>query len=194
MNYFLTELLSFLLLYKYVGLFLIIYSSAIIVPWPENTILLAAGAFASQGYFNPELTFTVALVANVLGDVTDYGLTRIWGYRVIKEHHLTKYSYINRLRHYVREHAGLTIFATRFTGTIGPLVNFLAGLIGVSFGRFLAFDILGNALDIGIFVVAGYVLGSVWQSFSGIAEIIGWIVLVLFLIYMVIGIIRKKRA
>jgi membrane-associated protein len=194
MDYFLSSLLSYLLLYKYAALFLIVFSAAIIIPWPENTLLLATGAFASQGYFSLTLSFFVALVANVLGDLVGYSLTRKWGYKVIKEHHIRKYRYVERLNQYVKDHAGMTILLTRFVGTIGPLVNFLAGLINVSIRKFLMFDVIGNILDVGLFLLAGYMLGTVWQSFSDIADTIGWIVLVVFCMNIIIKVFWKRRS
>ena len=49
MSSILSPLLSFLLLYKYVGLLVFTFADAVILPLPGNTILLATGAFASQG-------------------------------------------------------------------------------------------------------------------------------------------------
>lgn len=192
MNYFLTTLLSYLLLYKYVALFLIIFSSAIIVPWPENTLLLAAGAFAGQGYFNIWGLFFVALGANVLGDIIDFVLTKTWGYAFIKQHHIKKYRSVDRINQYVNDHAGITILLTRFTGTIGPVVNFLSGLVGVSYQRFIIFDVIGNILDIGLFLVAGFILGTVWQNFSGITNIIGWMIMVVFALSIAVHLFRGR--
>jgi membrane-associated protein len=191
MDYFLSWLLSSLLLYKYFALFGIVFSAALIVPWPENTLLLATGAFASQGYFSLTAAFLVCLVANVIGDSIGYFLTFHWGNRVIKEHHLKKYVYIDRLNGYVKAHAGLTILLTRFVGTVGPLVNYLSGLIGVSFSKFLIFDIIGNTLDFALFLGAGYLLGNVWQNFSGITDTIGWILLVVIAINVAIHVFWK---
>src|ERR1700753_579402 len=124
MNSILATLLSYLLLYKYIAIFLLVVSSAIILPIPENTLLLATGAFASQGYFSFIFAFIVALAANVIGDSIGYILTRKWGNKIIKEHHIKKYASLSKIDSYIRGNAGMTIFLTRFTGTIGPLVNF----------------------------------------------------------------------
>ncbi len=195
MTYFLGTLLSYILLYKYVAIFAIIFTGAIIVPWPENTLLLASGAFTSQGYMSFWAAFATALVANILGDLVGYMLTAVWGYRVIKESHIRKYRTVEKLDAYLREHAGITILLTRFVGTLGPIVNFLSGLAGVSVRKFLAFDIAGNALSIGIFLIAGYILGSVWQNFSSIADTLGWIVTAVAVLGLVVRLFwSKKRA
>lgn len=193
MAHILSWLLSLLLLYKYFALFFIIITAGILIPWPANTLLLATGAFASQGYFNVWMVFAVALIANVLGDSVGYLLTRKWGLRFIKEHHLKKYSYVDKLNEYIKSNTRMTIFLTRFVGTVGPAVNFLSGLIGIPYGQFLLFDILGNMCDIGFFLVAGYILGGVWQDFSSITNTIGWILLVVILINVSIQIFWNTK-
>ena len=193
MTYFLGTLLSYILLYKYFAIAVIMLTGAIIVPWPENTMLLATGAFASQGYLSFWAIFGTALVANVVGDVIGYMLTHKWGYRIIKEHHIRKYAYIEKLDKYLRDYAGVTVLLTRFVGTIGPIVNFLSGLAGVPIRKFLAFDIIGNALDTGLFLVAGYILGSVWQNFSGITDTLGWILSAVALLGIVVRVFWKKK-
>ena len=82
MSNFVALLLSFLLLYKYWALFAVIFVAAVLVPLPTNSVLLAAGAFASQGYFSFWLSLAVAVGANIAGDCFDYFLARRYGRRV----------------------------------------------------------------------------------------------------------------
>ncbi len=81
MDYLLAALLSYLLLYKYVAVSVVSFLAGLILPLPSNALLLAAGAFASQGYISATAVFFFALVSNVLGDSLGYALTR-FGERV----------------------------------------------------------------------------------------------------------------
>jgi len=56
------SLLSFLLLYKYLGLFIIALVSSIALPIPASVALSAAGGFASQGYLNIYAVLGVTLL------------------------------------------------------------------------------------------------------------------------------------
>jgi membrane protein DedA with SNARE-associated domain len=76
MSQILESLLSYILLYKYVALALLVFANAIVIPLPINTLLLATGAFASQGYLNLGLALVLSIVANILGDCIDYTLAR----------------------------------------------------------------------------------------------------------------------
>jgi membrane-associated protein len=172
----------------------VVFAAAIIVPFPDSTMLIAAGAFASQGYFSLTLTLVTALIANILGDLVDYTLTNRWGYRIIKEHHIRKMPYFNRVEQFVKSNAGITIFVSRFAGTIGPLVNFLSGLADIPLSKFIFFDSIGNAVDIAALLVIGYFLGQYWQDFSGIVDTVGWIIIVGIVMYAIIKIsmVNKK--
>jgi len=194
MDYLLTSLLSYLLLYKYVAVFAVVFLSGLLLPLPANTMLLAAGAFASQGYLSGTLVFLIALVANVLGDCLGYSLTRLWGTRIISETHLKKYKAVDRVEKFVRKNTRLTIFVTRFFGSAGVVVNFLSGLSGVKFRRFVTYDILGNAFDIGVFIFAGYFLGVYSENYSDIALLVGWIIFIVILIFFIFKLFLRKKA
>jgi len=196
MDYLLTSLLSFVLLYKYAAIFVIVFLSGLILPLPSNTLLLAAGAFASQGYMSAGWVFTVALISNVLGDSLGWALTRFWGTRFITSERLKRYSSLTKVEGFVHEHLRLTITATRFLGIPGVIVNFLCGLSGVPYRRFVFYDAIGNALDVGLFIAVGYALGSFSENFSSISSLTGWIILVALLIFVVVKAFwgRKKPA
>ena len=65
-------LFSGLLLYKYVVLFIAVFLAGLGLPIPSGTLLVAVGAFASQDYFNLWISFIVALLANIFGDLSIY--------------------------------------------------------------------------------------------------------------------------
>src|SRR6185369_11643502 len=92
--------LSYLLLYKYATIFVVVASSAFIVPLPTSALLLAAGAFASQGYLSFATCVAVAAIANTIGDTMGYTLTRIFGYTFIEKHYKKKHAYFVRVERY----------------------------------------------------------------------------------------------
>ncbi len=193
MDYLLATLLSYLLLYKYVAVSVVSFLAGLILPLPSNALLLAAGAFASQGYISATAVFFFALVSNVLGDSLSYALTRFWGTRIITETRLKRFSAVVRIEQFVRQHARPTILLTRFFGTPGVVANFLCGLLGVPFRRFVVYDIIGNALDIVCFILVGYGLGVYTENYSDIAQLVGWIILIAVLIFLVFKLFLNKN-
>lgn len=188
MNSILVTSLSFLLLYKYVAFVVIVFLGAFLLPLPDNLILLATGAFASQGYFNLYIVIAVAIATAITSDMAGYFLTRTFGMKMFNFFHI-KESHIKTIHRYVNDYTAVTIFVTRIAGPFGPAVNFIAGLIEVSWQEFLLYDSLGNIVDIVVYMVAGYLLGNYWLVYS---DQIGWIVAILGLVMLVASVIYKS--
>lgn len=194
MDYIIASLLSYLLLYKYVALFIVIFLSGALLPLPMNTMLVAAGAFIGQRYFDPCLTFGVAEIANVLGDSVGYFVARKWKDSAFVQRFMKKYKYVKKVESFMQKHARLTIVATRFMGAPGTAVNYISGVAGVPVRMFLLCDIIGNALDIGLFLTIGYFLGSFWQEYSDISSLLSLIALVvLCIVILSLAMWRKRR-
>ncbi len=197
MNDFLGTLLSLLLLYKYFALFAVIFSAAVIVPLPTNSLLLAAGAFASQGYFSFSISLIVSVVANIAGDSFGYFLARKYGRLAIRFLHVRMPSFVEKLEQYLRSHTGLTIFVTRFFGSLDSVANIFSGLVGISFKKFLFYDFLGNFVSICGVLYAGYLLGVHWQDFSKFFDVGEWVlcgvIIIIFAGYFFWSARRRKR-
>jgi membrane protein DedA with SNARE-associated domain len=184
-------LLSWLLLYKYVLLFAVLFFSALALPLPGNTLLLATGAFASQGYMSLPLSLLTVLAANIAGDIAGFMLADSYGEKVIRKMHI-KRSYLDGVEKYVTHHPRATIFLSRFGGTLDLVVNILSGLGDVSLRTFVIYDSLGNLVSLGIVIAIGYYLGDYWQAFSGVVSTAGWIIFA-FLAAIGIAIIFRKQ-
>jgi membrane protein DedA with SNARE-associated domain len=193
MNGILAFLLSYLLVYGYAVLFVVIFVSGLLLPLPVNSLLLAMGAFASQGYFNFYVSLAVALCANVLGDLTGFLLARRYGPVVLKKFNVKPSHNFRRIESYIRSYAGTTIFFTRFVGAFDTAANILAGLSEVATSKFLFYDILGNLTIILPLLLLGYFVGDDWQSLSGVVEIGGGIVLVAAAVVILFRIFNTHR-
>ncbi len=187
----LNELLSYVLLYRYWTIAVVVYSAAVILPLPGNAMLLAVGAFASQGYFNFWGVLATAVVANVAGDLTDYGITRYWGDGIVRLLRLHKLKFYNQLREELRTDAAITVFMTRFAGSLSPIAAFLAGLVGVPFNIFLINDFLGNLIEPFAALAIGYAVGNYWDSFSNLLELIAAIIAVAVIMFVLFRIYRR---
>ncbi|HVO28466.1 MAG TPA: VTT domain-containing protein [Candidatus Paceibacterota bacterium] len=187
----LASLLSYVLLYKYATIAVVVYSAAVILPLPSNAMLLAVGAFASQGYFDFWLALATAVGANTLGDLTDYGLTRKYGVRVVRALRLHKFRFYNQLQEELRTDAAITVFTTRFAGSLSPVANFLAGLVGVPFKTFFVNDLAGNVIEPLAALALGYAVGDYWEDFSGTLELVAGIVAVAVIMFVLYRIYRR---
>ncbi len=193
------SILSFLLLYKYVALFLVAYLAALIVPLPSNTSLLAAAAFASQGFLNIYLVILVALFANIFGDMTGFFFSHRYGKTFLLAIGLQKImaskEYV-KIESFVEEYPRLTIFVTRFFGGVGPIVNILTGLSKrISFRTFVTYGVAGEVVYVMSLALTGYFLGDSWEnvmsSFGAISTII-LVTIIVFILYKLYGVKLKE--
>ena len=194
------SLLSYLLLYKYVALFVFSFISSVGIPIPSSSILLTVGVFASQSYFDFWFSLATATIASTLGDLFVYLLMRKYVSVFLKRNYHKRFSFINKLgtyikflEGYIKKHEGLAIFLTRFIGTAGAITNVLSGLIPVSFKKFLFYDFLGNFLDTFIILVAGFFVDESWQKIAGIVGVVGATITVIILLVSVILIVRMPK-
>ena len=183
MNYVLATALSYLLIYKYFAFFVLLFLGSFILPLPDNLILLAVGAFASQGYFSFFLVLILAIVTTTASDILGYVLTRKYEMSVLKLLHIPE-RHIKTANHYVEDYTGMTILVTRIAGPFGPAVNFIAGIMGVPWHTFLIYDFIGNFVDVVLFMSAGFILGNYWLAYSDqislVVGIIGTIIMIVF--------------
>lgn len=186
-------LLEALLLYKYGLLFVVIFLDAIYLPAvPINSLLLATGAFASQGYFSFWLSFIVVLFANVAGDSVDYVLAARYGETVLTKLRIAKFKYLRAVELLVRRHPGWTIFFTRFTNTLDNIVNVLAGIAKVPYRTFFLYDVLGNGISLGGVLVIGYIVGANWMAVVGFVETFFWVISIVVILIALVAIFGRQ--
>lgn len=164
------DLLAFLLLYKYVALFAIGYVAALALPIPASTTLVAAGGFASQGYFDISAVLMTAFAANISGDATGYLLARKYGEKVFQKVGLGKLLSTNayrKLENYMQQFPQTVIFVSRFLTEIGPATSILSGLSKISYRTFFTVAALGELAYVLLFGLTGYYLGTEWENNLG---------------------------
>jgi membrane protein DedA with SNARE-associated domain len=147
-------------------------------PFPGRLVLLAAGVLAASG--RAELLGTIA--AGVAGAVAGDHLWYFGG-RLARGHLRAFHRWLTRRgrrsvtdpAEYLRRHGGLAIFIGRFIATVRVLVWPMASAHGISYGRFLVWDLGAAVLWAAVFVLGGYVLGrpalTLMQRFGGPAFI-----------------------
>lgn len=191
MDFLLSSVLSYVLLYKYVAIFVIIYFSALIVPFPSNGMLLAVGAFASEGYIGFWPSLAIAVIANSLGDLTDYALARKFGDGIVRALKLDRARFFLRLKEELRADGAFTVFATRFAGVISTPASFLAGIVGVPAKTFIPYDILGNIIEPFFALLLGYVARDYWSDLSGFTGLFAGAVAAGIIVFVLVRIYRR---
>lgn len=152
----------------YVILFLVIFieTGLVAMPFlPGDSLLFTAGLFARTGHL--ELTYVLGLlfIAAVLGDNCNYWIGRKIGLRMfhfkIKGKPLVKQAYLDKTHAFFEKHGTKAIIMARFVPFVRTFAPFAAGIGEMKYRKYVAFDLLGGALWIGLLTLAGYMLGKV---------------------------------
>ncbi len=135
----------------------------VVLPFlPGDSLLFAAGSFAGMGRLDPWLLFLGLVTAAVVGDNLNYFIGRRIGPRAFSgKVRFLRVDYLDRTRAFFARHGGRTIVLARFVPIIRTFTPFVAGVGQMSYPRFLAYDVGGGILWVGLFIWAGYFFGQI---------------------------------
>jgi len=149
----------------YALLFLIIFleTGVVVTPFlPGDSLLFAVGALAAAGVIDVVGILSLLTAAAIIGDNTNYFIGRAVGPRVFTEHSKwLKREHLLRTQRFYEVHGGKTVIMARFVPIVRTFAPFLAGVAGMSYRRFLSYNLAGGCLWIGLLVYAGYLFGNI---------------------------------
>jgi membrane protein DedA with SNARE-associated domain len=133
------------------------------IPVPGETVLIAGAIFAGAGKLNIVTVGIVGFVAAVIGDNIGYGIGRFGG-RVLVER-WGRYVFLtaerlDKAEAFFGRHGGKIITIARFIEGLRQANGIIAGITGMHWLRFFAFNALGAALWVGTWVSVGYLAGK----------------------------------
>jgi membrane-associated protein len=193
----LAEIIAQYGVHTYTLLFAIVFceTGLVVTPiLPGDSLLFAAGAFAALGSLDVWLLFWLLSVAAILGDTVNYSIGRYFGPKVF---HYPRSRFFNpehlqKTHAFYEKYGGKTIVIARFIPIIRTFAPFVAGIGAMNYATFLAYNVVGALLWVGICVFGGYFFGNVpvvKQNFSLVVVAI----VVLSLMPAVVGVIRHRR-
>ncbi len=163
---YLSELIQAYGLWTYAILFFVIFleTGFVVVPFlPGDSLLFAAGSFAALGAFRLPLLLLLLSAAAILGDTANYWIGHRVGPRVFSREkaRFFKKEHLDRTHAFFEKHGGKTIIIARFIPIIRTFAPFVAGIGRMSYGRFLAYNVVGGVAWVLGFVLAGYFFGTI---------------------------------
>jgi membrane protein DedA with SNARE-associated domain len=185
--------------FSYAGLFVVLILCGFGLPVPEDLALLVGGFMVYRGTTGYPMTLAVALVGVIAGDNSLYLLGRRFGTGLVKYLQLVRPNsqrQIDWLKDLMRRHGHLAIFYVRFLAGARALVYVSAGSLGVEFGRFFLYDLLGAVISVPLVVTIGYLCGpqiEIVASYAGGFERIVWAVLIALALYLVARTLVLRR-
>ena len=152
--------------YGYLIVALFIFAEGIAVPFPTDTTLITAAAFAAHGRLSVTMIFLVSTVSTTLGTSVAFVLGRRGGNFFDKHSRRVSPAVLARTRGFFDRHGTTAVLIGRFIPFARMLISPLAGLSSMSFARFTLFNVTGAAIWSAVFCGVGYFFGQHPPSFG----------------------------
>jgi undecaprenyl-diphosphatase len=133
----------------------------LIVPGEVGLVLL--GAAVAQSDVPLVAVIAAAAVGATIGDSVSFALGRTVGLRLIRRwgwlrRHVEPS--VERGEAFFERHGGVAVFLARWVGALRAVVPFVAGVVGMPFGRFLAWNVAASVLWTATVLALGYQFGE----------------------------------
>ena len=167
----------------YAILFVIIFAETglVVCPFlPGDSILFIAGTVVAAAGLDVHVLVVVLVAAAVLGDSVNYGVGHYIGPKAFqkRDSRWFKQEYLRRTQAFYDRYGGVTIIIGRFVPIIRTFAPFLAGVAGMSYRRFLSYNLAGGCLWIALLVYSGYLFGNIPWVKDNLSAIVVAIVVV----------------
>ena len=149
----------------YALLFGIVFAETglVIFPFlPGDTLLFMGGAFCATGSMNATLLISLLVVAAVAGNTVNYYVGRAIGQKAYTNNYRwLDRSALEKTHVFFEAHGGKTIVLARWLPVVRTFAPFVAGISGMSLGRFQMYNVSGALFWVITLVAAGYFFGNI---------------------------------
>jgi membrane-associated protein len=161
---------------------------------PGDSVLFLAGTVIASAGLNVHLLVFVLSLAAIGGDSVNYAIGRYLGPRVFErpDSRWLRQEHLLRTQRFYDRHGGATIIIARFVPVIRTFAPFLAGVAGMPYPRFLAYNVVGGVVWIAALTYAGYFLGNIPWVKQNLSLILAAIIVVS-LIPAAVTYLRERR-
>ncbi len=133
------------------------------VPLPGETILILGAVYAGTGRLSVWLVALIAVLAAIVGDNIGYAIGHFGGRPLVERfgrYILLTPERVQKATDFFARHGGKVVAIARFVEGLRQANGIIAGISGMHWRRFLAFNALGAALWVAVWTSVGYFSGS----------------------------------
>jgi membrane-associated protein len=182
----------------YLILFVVIFAETglVVFPFlPGDSILFIAGTVVATADLNVHLLVAALIAAAILGDTINYSIGHYIGPRAFDrpDSRWFKQEHLRRTQAFYDKYGGVTIIIGRFVPIIRTFAPFLAGVAGMTYVRFLSYNVVGGVAWIVSLVYAGYLFGNIPWVKNNLTLIV-FLIVVVSLMPAVTTFLRERRA
>lgn len=179
--------------FSYLGIFVIAILANVVVPFPEEIVILAIGYLVGIGKINGFIVFPIILLGLLISDTVMYLLAKR-GARILT-------AFYNRFfaktlaskQAWIDKHPGRVIFYTRFMMQFRFLGPFLAGKTKMPYQKFLAYELAALCIYIPTLLFLGNYFHNRMESVVAGVGIVHNIILIVIGIIVLISVSKFIR-
>ncbi len=182
-------MVDFLILYfPYLGILLLLLLGGIGLPFPEDLTLVLAGQIALSENLNLPILILICYGGVISADLFLFHVGKKYGRAVITRRFVRRI-YTPRRRVQVKKGfhkmGDWIVFVARFIGGFRVPVFIMAGVLKMSYPRFILLDFCAAILSVPLFVLGSYYLGQKFREWTHGFTIFLMILMGLFFMYVV---------
>ena len=169
----------------YTAMFLVIFAETglVVTPFlPGDSLLFAIGAVTASAGSPIKLgtTMVLLIVAAVLGDAVNYAAGYFIGPKVFSSEKswLLNRKHLKEAHEFYEKYGGLTIILARFMPIVRTFAPFVAGIGKMSYLRFALYNVVGGAVWVASFLLAGWWFGGLESVQKNFHLVIGAIIVI----------------
>jgi len=166
--------------------FIIFAESGLLIGFflPGDTLLLAAGLFASQGKLPLGWLLLTVIIAAVIGYQVGYKIGEKAGPKVFKRKGgiLFREDYVQRTNAFLTKYGGATVVLARFIAHVRTFVSVIAGAGRMNKREYFIYNVLGATLWGAGITLLGYLLGNTVPNID--KYFLPFIIIALIIIYV----------
>lgn len=176
------ELIPLLIAHGALVIFLITLVARVGAPVPAAPLLVVAGGVAMAGQLSLLVCLAAAVVANVLGDAVWYQAGRWRGHRVMRllcKISLSPDTCVRQSEGILSRWGGSSLIAAKFVPGVSVVAAPMAGALGMSWTRFVAYDLGAGLIWSAAFMMLGVVFAGqievvldLMAEFGGLAAVV----------------------
>jgi len=161
--------------------------------FPGETALIFGGVLAGQHRVSLTTVLVLAVLGATTGDAVGYAVGRRYG-SGLQSTRLGRVVGEQRWRtteDFLQRRGGAAVFFGRYTALLRALVPGAAGMAGLPYRRFFAWNVLGGATWASLCVLGGYLVGDVISRYISNA---GYVLIGLVVLAVAVHLLRKRRS
>lgn len=149
--------------FGYAAIVVLVGLEGIGIPLPGQIILIAGGIYSASGHLNLALVLLAGLLAAVGGDNAGYAIGRYGGRELVSRFGPYMFLTTDRLartERFFARRGHIVVSVGRFVDGLRQASGIAAGLARMDWRRYLAYNGLGSAVWVAVWVFAGYFAGN----------------------------------